>query len=148
MKASVKCSNCGAEITNLNFSWGKRQWLFIIPAILIGFFPMWHLYKPKGDFRKDLQLTVLEKRIAGKSVEILGTVENKGRHSWDSIHINAEFYSPDGKFVDQASEYLSSAVSSGAKENFKICIPDASDWAKSDATRLQLKVGNAMSPLF
>lgn len=148
MKASVKCSNCGAEITNLNFSWGKKQWIFFFPAILLCLFPMWHLYKPKGDFRKDLQLTVLEKRIAGKNVEILGTVENKGKHSWDSIHINAEFYSTDGKFVDQASEYLSTAVSSGAKENFKICISDASDWAKSDTSQLQLKVGDAMAPLF
>jgi hypothetical protein len=109
---------------------------------------MWHLYKPKGDFRKDLHLTVLEKRVSGKCVDILGTVENTGKHPWESIHINAEFYAPDGKFVDQATEYLSSAVYSGARENFKIRIDEASDWIKADTTQLQLKVGEASSPIF
>ena len=63
MKATIKCSNCGAEITNLNFSWPKKQWLFILPIVLIGFLPMWQLYKPKGDFRKDLQINILENTL-------------------------------------------------------------------------------------
>jgi uncharacterized protein YegJ (DUF2314 family) len=34
--AKAKCSNCGAELSNLTFSWGKRQWLWS----LLGFLPL------------------------------------------------------------------------------------------------------------
>lgn len=95
MIAKVKCSNCGAELTNLNFTWGKKQWLWsllILPMLLIGFFPLWNLYKPKGDYTTDLRSVVLEKRVIGRDVEILGTIKNVGNTRWKNIRLDAVFF--------------------------------------------------------
>lgn len=60
MSVKVKCSNCGTEISNLNFGWGKKQmilpFLFSIPFMLIGFFPLVKILYFKGDFRKELSV--------------------------------------------------------------------------------------------
>ncbi|MGD0899660.1 MAG: hypothetical protein ABR915_17655 [Thermoguttaceae bacterium] len=79
MKATVKCSNCGAEITNLSFTWGKKYWLWMAPLLVLCFLPMWRLYKPKGDYRKDLQISRLETRKDDSKIEIVGAIQNAGK---------------------------------------------------------------------
>lgn len=40
MKANMKCSSCGAEMSNMSMSWDKKQLLFMIPLMLVGFLPV------------------------------------------------------------------------------------------------------------
>ncbi len=148
MKATVKCSNCGAEISNLNFSWGKKQWLFIVPIMLIGFLPMWQLYRPKGDFRKDLKITVLEKRQVDKSYEILGTVENNGKTHWKNTNIDCLFFDAKGVFIDKVSGRVDAVVMPGGKEYFKITANDADGKLNSPGINLEAKVADAYSNPF
>jgi len=77
---------------------------------------MWDLYKPKDNYREDL----LEKRTTDDFLKILGTIENNGKTSWENIQLNAEFFSPDGNFVDEASNRIDSSVELGAVEHFKM----------------------------
>ncbi len=148
MKATVKCSNCGAEITNLNFGWGKKQWLWMIPLFLVVLFPMWRVYRPKGDYRKDLQIKVLETRKNDSNMEILGTIQNNGKTMWENIELDAEFYGPDGKFVDEASGRVSSSIEAGKTEHFKITIKDAPERITGENVRMELKVADAFSSVF
>jgi len=90
--------HCGAEITNLNFSSGKRQWLWMVPLFLLIGYQFWHMYRPKGDYRRDLQIRVLETRKEAGGTAVLGTIQNSGRTTWESINLSAEFFDAKGKF--------------------------------------------------
>ena len=148
MKATVKCSNCGAEITNLNFSWGKKQWIYIIPIMLLGFYPMWSLYKPKGDFRHDLQISILERRQADKSIEILGTIENTGKTTWKNVNIDCLFFNGNGTFVDKSSGRVDAVVMPRGKEYFKIVVRDTDGKLSLPDVKLNAKVADAYSNPF
>jgi hypothetical protein len=148
MKATIKCSNCGSEITNLTFSWPKKQWLFILPILLIALLPMWQLYKPKGDFRKDLQITILEKRQGDKTLEILGTVENTGKTKWKNTNIDCLFFDSKGAFIDKTSGRVDALVVPGGKEYFKIAVKDTDGKLIAPDIKLEAKVADAYSSPF
>ena len=120
----------------------------MIPLLVLCFLPMWRLYRPKGDYRKDLQVTVLEKRTTDSLFEILGTVQNNGKTEWENIELNVEFYSAEGKFIDEAFGRVSSTVEPGKSEHFKIAIPAASDRIRAESSRMELKVASAYSSMF
>ena len=148
MQAKVKCSECGAEITNLNFTWGKKQWLFVLPIMLIGLYPMWRVMGPKGNYRDDLQVEILKKRVSGNNLEILGTIENVANTTWQSIKVDAEFFDSSGGFVDEETTYMSGSIEPGRKEHFKIKVyMDNEELLKEDVT-MKLKVSDAQAKLF
>jgi len=124
MKAQLKCSNCGAEISNLNFSWGRKQWLWFIPFIIFMIlfpFLMDHIFKGgKHDFRSDLIIKDTEKRYTNGTIEILGIIENHGKVNWENIVVKAELYGKDGKFLDELTGRISVNLLPGAAEHFKI----------------------------
>lgn len=148
MNAKVKCSNCGAEITNLNFSWGKKQWLWAIPFLFFMLIPMWQLYRPSGNAQDDLRVSVLETRMTDGNYEILGTVTNAGKHAWDSIELDAEFFTPDGKFSDEANGRIANSIASGKSEYFKIVIKNAKDTITNDTLRMEVNIADAYSKRF
>jgi hypothetical protein len=147
MKATVKCSNCGAEITNLNFSWGGKQWIWIVPILLLAFLPLW-VFWPKGEFRKDLQLTILDKRPGEKSLEVLGTVENKGKTTWDNVGIDCDFFDAKGVFIDKASGGVNAVVMPDEKEYFTITAKDTDGKLSASGVRMDAKVANAFANPF
>jgi len=149
MEASVKCSNCGAEIKNLTLSPGKCSWWSVVsflPVVLILVFvllPLWRMDKPKGDYRADLAVTVQEKRMTRLGMEILGTIENRGQHRWESIELDAEFYGPDGSFLDEGSGRIASSVDPGKTERFKIQLLQVSSRLGEEGVRMDVKVAHA-----
>ena len=121
MKAQLKCSNCGAEITNVNLSWGRRQWLYLVPFLLFMtvLYPiiMNRVMKGKShDFRADLVATYQEKRYNDDRLEIIGTVGNRGTVDWNSLTVEAKLFDKDGKFLDQILNYISMTIPKGGKE--------------------------------
>jgi hypothetical protein len=125
MKAQLKCSNCGAEITNVNMSWGRRQWLYLIPLILFMTFlyPIIITKVMKGkahDFRTDLVTTFQDKRYTDDLIEIIGTVENHGTVDWRRLTVEAQLHDKDGKFLDQILDYISITVPKGGKETIMV----------------------------
>ena len=50
----------------------------------------------------------------------LGTVENNGKDTWESISIVAELFDKDGQFVDKCSSYESGGIAPGQSRNFKV----------------------------
>jgi len=122
MKASMKCSNCGAEMSNLSMNWGRKQMWFIIPVMLLGFLPLIKMSFFKGDVTKDLQISDIQTRASGSSLEVVGLITNTSSRDWSGITVEAEFFDASGKFIDEASDYLRSEIAGNAKEHFKIVI--------------------------
>lgn len=148
MTAKMKCSNCGAEISNLNLSWGKKQFWFIIPIMLLGFLPMARLILFKGNAMKDLVISEVQKRTVNDNLEIIGLVTNNGHHTFTSVTIEAEFFDSSGQFIDEASQYLRSDIPGGAKENFKITMKAPPSQALSPEAKMVVKISGGNSLAF
>ena len=78
MLAQMKCSNCGAEMSNFNMSWGWKNYLVMLPIMLLGFLPLLQMTFFKGDVTKELTISDVQRRSADRSVEIVGLITNKG----------------------------------------------------------------------
>lgn len=147
MKASMKCSNCGAEMSNLNMTWGRKQLWFVIPVMLLGFLPLIKMSFFKGDVKKDLAVSEIETRASGRSLEIVGLITNSSSREWSSITVEAEFFDASGKFIDEASEYMRSDIGGYSKEHFKIVISSPPEAALSGAIQPVVKIsGGHTSP--
>lgn len=147
MKASMKCSNCGAEMSNLNMTWGRKQLWFVIPVMLLGFLPLIKMSFFKGDVKKDLAISEIETRASGRSLEIVGLITNSSSREWSSITVEAEFFDASGKFIDEASEYMRSDIAGHSKEHFKIVISSPPEAALSGAIQPVVKIsGGHTSP--
>ena len=120
MKAQLKCSNCGAEITNVSMSWGRRYWLFVIPLLaFMIFYPTVMTKIMEGethDFRADLIATYEAKRYNDGFVEVIGTIENTGTVDWSHLTVEAKLFDDNGEFLDQLLDYISITIPTGGKE--------------------------------
>ena len=85
MNAKMTCSNCGAEMANFNFSAGRRYWLFMLPIMLLGFYPLRRMTLFKGDVTKDLVVTDIEKRANGPTTDVVGIITNNGSRKWSNV---------------------------------------------------------------
>ena len=147
MKAKMKCSNCGEEISNINMSWGRKYLWFMIPIMLIGFLPLLRITFFKGDINKDLSISEVQTRSVNTSLEITGLITNSGSRDWTGITVEAEFFDQSGKFLDEASTYLRSDVSGKSKEHFKITISSPPASAINGQSKPKVKIaGGRTSP--
>ena len=96
----MKCSNCGAEMSNMNMTWGRKQMWFMIPIMLLGFLPLIKMTFFKGDITKDLKVSDIQTRASGRSLEIVGLITNSSSREWSGITVEAEFFDASGKFLD------------------------------------------------
>ena len=147
MKTQLKCSNCGAEITNLNFSWGRKQWLWFIPFIIfMVFIPVTMDYMLKGDkydFRSDLSIKDIEKRYVNGTLEILSVIENHGKVNWESIVVKSDCYDKDGKVIDVVTSKIPINILPGTTEHFKVVAKDFPKERWEAITDFKVKVSDA-----
>jgi len=151
MKAQLKCSNCGAEISNINMSWGQKQWLWVIPFMILALsmpFLTEYVLKETHDFRSDLSVKDLERRYVDGMVEILGVVENHGKVGWQHIAIKAELFSKDGKFLDQLISHNNVNLSPGTSEHFKLSAHDFPESRWKAITDAKVKISSASHSRF
>jgi hypothetical protein len=147
VKAQLKCSNCGAEIENLNFSWGRKQWLWFIPVMVFIFFlPFVMDYvvgDGKHDFRTELTAKETERRFMNGTIEILGVVENHGKVNWENIVVQADIYGKNKKFLDQLSTKTSANLLPSSSEHFKISSKEFPEARWKDIEDIKVKVSDA-----
>ena len=147
MIAKMKCSQCGAEMSNLTISPGKKYLLLMIPILVLGFLPMIKLMWFKPDPTKELFLSQLEKSEAGNQLQIRGLLTNKGKHSWSNVSLEAEFFDAQGHFIDEGSDHLRADIPAGAEEHFKITVQVGPGPVKAPDTKMVVKVtGGYTSP--
>ena len=143
----MKCSNCGAEMSNMNMTWGRKQMWFIIPIMLLGFLPLIKMTFFKGDITKDLKVSDIQTHVSDRSLEIVGLITNSSSREWSGITVEAEFFDASGKFLDEASEYLRSDIAGNSKEHFKIVITSPPEDALGGSVKPIVKIsGGHTSP--
>lgn len=141
MIAKMKCSNCGAEMSNLNLTWGRKHLWFILPIMLIGFLPLIKMTFFKAEATKELKLSDVEKRSAGgESFEIVGLITNSGSRTWSSVSVEAEFFDASGKFIDEAQGSVRSDIGPNAKEHFKMAVKSSTPGVADPATKIVVKI--------
>jgi hypothetical protein len=148
MKAQLKCSNCGAEISNLNFSWGRKQWLWFIPFMIFVFlFPILMektiLKKDTSNFRTDLVIKDTEKRYTNGTIEILGKIENHGKVNWENIVVKAELFGKDNNFLDEISGRIATNILPGGTDYFKLSSKDFPEARWQAINDVKIKVADA-----
>jgi hypothetical protein len=147
MRAKMKCSNCGAEMSNLNMSWGWKHMLFMIPIMLLGFLPLMKITFFKGDVTKELTISEIQRRSVEGRLEIVGLITNAGNRTWSSVTIEAEFFDASGAFIDESTEYLRAEIAGQAKEHFKVTISNPTPALSAPGTKMVVKVaGGHTSP--
>jgi hypothetical protein len=148
MQAKMKCSNCGAEVSNLSITTNWKHLLFIVPIMLLGFWPLLSMMFNKGDITKDLAISDVQKRSNQGSLEIVGLLTNSGSHTWTSITVEAEFFDAAGNFIDESTQYLQSDVAGNAKEHFKITISNPAPALSAPDTKMVVKVSGGHTSRF
>ena len=149
----MKCSNCGADVPAVNVQYSWKQLLFIVPLLLVGFWPLPQLTILRGDVTKDLVIRQVEKKLSfqdsprGKLV-VTGLIKNLGKRDWSGVTIEAEFFDEQGMFLDEASEYLRSDILGEAEEHFKMEIRSPGNALTAETTTLKVKISGGRSKLF
>ena len=59
----MKCPTCGADIPAMNVQYSWKQLFFIVPVMLLGFWPLAQLTILRGDVTKDLVVRQVEKNL-------------------------------------------------------------------------------------
>ncbi|MCX6900388.1 MAG: hypothetical protein NT105_17045 [Verrucomicrobia bacterium] len=139
MNTKLKCSNCGAEITNLNFGWGKWSWIWSLMAFLPLIVIMGYQWRPKGDYRKDLVVAIVNTRVAQDNINVLAKVSNAGKHDWQSVEVLAELYGKDGQFLTQQPQSLAGAIQPGEERQFRFVLYAPSGEPLSTPPKIVLK---------
>ncbi len=145
MIAKIKCSQCGAEMSNLTFNWGWKHWLFTLPLMLLCLYPALKLTVFKGDAAKELSVSEVSKRANGTAIDVIGLITNQGKHKWSSVTVKAEFYDATGNFLDENTEYLRSDISPEAREHFKMSFHTSEPKVLAADTKMVVKVSGGMS---
>ena len=149
----MKCSNCGADVPAVNVQYSWKQLLFIVPLLLVGFWPLAQLTILRGDVTKNLVIRQVGKKLSfqdsprGKLI-VTGLIKNLGKRDWSGVTIEAEFYDEQGMFLDEASEYLRSDILGEAEEHFKMEIHSPGNALTAETTTLKVKISGGRSKLF
>ena len=69
---------------------------------------------------EDLKIAGYHLRGVEGGVLVLGTLENRGTHNWNSVTLEAELFDAKGKFLNECTTRLEPQIPPGAKENFKL----------------------------
>lgn len=147
MRAKMKCSNCGAEMSNLNFTWGKKYLFLMIPIMILGMLPLIKMTLFKGDPRKELVISGVRTRSNGGTLEITGLITNKGSHEWSSVTVEVEFFDKNKVFIDEKTDYLNTHIAPNDEEHFKISIRDPDPQLLDVNTEMKVKIsGGHTSP--
>ena len=134
-------------MSNLNFSWGRKYLLFIIPIMLLGFAPIVKMTFFKGDVTRELVISDVQKRLKGSNIDVIGLITNKGSHKWSGITIEAEFFDASGAFLDEFSAHLASEIPPSAKEHFKISLRSTDSNLQEENIKMVVKIaGGHTSP--
>ena len=149
----MKCSNCGADIPAVNVQYSWKQLIFIVPILLVGFWPLAQLTIFRGDVTKDLVIRQVEKKLSFQdspngTLVVTGIIKNLGNREWSGVTVEAEFFDEQGMFLDEASEYIRSDVLAEAEEHFKIQIRSPRNELTADTTALKVKISGGRSQPF
>lgn len=150
--AKLKCSNCGAEITNLTLGWSKRQWLWALLSFLpfIGFIAWMNygLFRHSNSYAAEIEVSLIDVRHATDRIDVRGMLRNVGTHTWERITVEAEFYDDQGTFVDETSQHIAAALRPNSEEHFRLTLLTADPKIIAGKPKVALKIADASESRF
>ena len=122
MQNKISCPHCDKEIVSLKMSHSTKQWLVIIPILLLGLIPLFSLtiFKSYSLASDDLEITSFDTRVDGKEMVVTGMISNLSESAWKSVSVEAEFFDDSGKFIGEGKDYTGSDIYANGKENFEV----------------------------
>jgi len=148
METKLTCSNCGAEVSNLNMASSKRYALIPLVFMVVAFVPLIKIWFFKADATKDLKISQIQKTVTAESIDVTGLITNEGRHRWSSVYLEAEFFDKAGNFLGEESERISSDIIPEIKEHFKVSITNRDARLRAPDVRMELKIASAFTSSF
>lgn len=88
----------------------------------------------------DIRITDHHLRGMEGGVLVLGTMENKGKHTWHSISLEAELFDAKGKFVNECNTLVQADLAPDSKENFKLNCANQGDNTFIGIARVKIRV--------
>ncbi len=121
MQNKISCPHCDKEIVSLKMSHSTKQWLVIIPILLLGLIPFFSIFfKSNSLASDDLEITSFDTRVDGKEMVVTGIINNLTDSAWTSVSVEVEFYDEGGNFIGESDDYIGSEIHSKANENFEV----------------------------
>jgi hypothetical protein len=150
--AALKCSNCGAEITNLTLGWSKRQWLWgifsFVPFVALVVWINYGLFRHSDSYADELEASLIDVRSTKDRIDIRGTIRNHGKHTWERVVVEAEFYDEEGVFIDETSEHIAASLSPNAEEHFRLTLSSPDLRIVESEPKVTLKIADASESRF
>ena len=113
MKAKMKCSQCGAEMETMKFTWGQSgKWVALSSLVSFGFMfylfflgPMSHIFVGGDDPGDVMEATVDRFDWDDDSLIVTGEVTNNSDDSYSFLRLLIEVHDEKGKLISQSTEY-------------------------------------------
>ena len=96
----LTCPHCKEEVATVGFRYSPKQWLFVLPILVIGLYPLFSLTFFKSYAQDDLQISSFETKIEGDHLDVIGVISNVSENAWTSVSVEGEFYDADGNFIE------------------------------------------------
>ena len=120
MKNKISCPHCDKEISTVKMGFGAKQWMFVLPILVIGFYPLLSITLFKSTASEELEISSYSKRMDGDEMVVTGIINNLTDSAWTSVSVEVEFYDEAGNFIGECDDYIGSDIHSKANENFEV----------------------------
>ena len=147
MQNKISCPHCDKEIVSLKMSHSTKQWLVIIPILLLGLIPLFSvtIFKSYSLASDDLEITSFDTRVDGKELVVIGMISNLTESAWKSVSIEAEIFDESGKFIGEGKDYIGADIHGNGKENFEVRFRYLPEAVLAGKATTKLKVAGGVS---
>jgi len=145
----LTCPHCKEEVATVGFRYSPKQWLFVLPILVIGLYHLFSLTFFKSYAQDDLQISSFETKIEGDHLDVIGVISNVSENAWTSVSVEGEFYDADGNFIGERKDFIGSDIFANQQENFEVQFRNVPEAVLSGEGKTVLKiVSGVCSDLF
>ena len=142
----LTCPHCEKDVATVGFRYGSKQWLFILPILALGFYPLLSMtvFNSRALASEDLQIASYETRIEGKELVITGVITNLTESAWKSVSLEAEFFDESGKYIGEGTDYSGSDIHPNSQENFEVRFRYLPELVLAGKAKTELKIAGGI----
>ena len=144
----LTCPHCEKDVATVGLRYGSKQWLFVLPILAIGIYPLLSItvFKSKSSAlaSEDLQISSYETRIEGKELVVTGVITNLTESAWKSVSVEAEFFDESGKYIGEGTDYSGSDIHPNSQENFEVRFRYLPELVLAGKAKTELKIAGGI----
>lgn len=142
----LTCPHCKKDVATVSFSYGSKQWMFVLPILALGLYPLLSMtvFKSHRLASEDLQISSYETKLEGKELVVTGVITNLTESAWKSVSMEAEFFDETGKYIGEGTDYTGSDVHSNSQENFEVRFRQLPEQVVAGKAKTELKIAGGV----